>query len=85
MHHIEGCTYDQSQLLPSLVDDYMHPENPVRFINAFIGGLDLPGVGFTRVEPKQIGRRSYDPADLLALFICGYLNIQSVVPMNLGS
>jgi len=66
MHHIEGCERDQSQLLPARVDDYVHSENPVRFIDAFVEGLDLVKAGFTRVQPKDMGRPGYDPADLLA-------------------
>jgi len=74
MRHIEGCTRDQSQLLPSRVDDYVHAENPVRFVDAFVDGLDLQDAGFTRVQPKQTGRPSYDSNDLLRLYIYGYLN-----------
>lgn len=34
MHHVEGCDRDQAQLLPARVDDYVHRDNPVRFIDA---------------------------------------------------
>ena len=74
MHHIEGCERDQSQLLPARVDDYVHAENPVRFIDVFADGLDLGKAGFARVDPKMTGRPGYDPADLLKLYIYGYLN-----------
>jgi len=74
MHHIDGCARDQSQLLPARVDDYVHAENPVRFIDAFVDGLDLAAAGFGRVQPKDTGRPAYDPADLLRLYIYGYLN-----------
>jgi transposase len=61
-------------LLPEAVDDYVGPNNPVRFIDAFVDGLDLTGAGFGRVAPKATGRPGYDPADLLKLYIYGYLN-----------
>lgn len=61
-------------LLPEVVDDYVGPDNPVRFIEAFIDGLDLQASGFIRVEPKGTGRPGYDPADLLKLYLYGYLN-----------
>lgn len=61
-------------LLPEVVDDYVRPDNPVRFIEAFIDGLDLQACGFVRVEPKGTGRSGYDPADLLKLYLYGYLN-----------
>ena len=74
MPHIEGCERDQSQLLPARVNDYVHAENPVRFIDAFVEGLDLATAGFGRVQPKDTGRPGDDPADLLRLYIYGYLN-----------
>ena len=36
--------------------------------------LDLPAAGFARVEPEETGRPGYRPADLLKLYIYGYLN-----------
>ena len=74
MHHVEGCARDQSQLLPARVDDYVHAENPARFIDAFVDGLNLAAAGFARVQPKETGRPGYDPMDLLKLYIYGYLN-----------
>ena len=56
------------------VDDYVDPDNPVRFIDAFVDSLDLSGAGFERAEPKETGRPGYDPADLPKLYIYGYLN-----------
>ena len=41
---------DQSQLLPARVDDYVRAENPVRFIDAFVDGLDC---GFRRKPPTH--------------------------------
>ena len=74
MHHIEGLDRDQAQLLPARVDDYVEADNPVRFIDAFVDGLDLQEAGFARVQPKPTGRPGYDPADLLKLYIYGYVN-----------
>ena len=74
MHHIEGLDRDQAQLLPARVDDYVEADNPVRFIDAFVEGLDLQEAGFARVQPKPTGRPGYDPADLLKLYIYGYVN-----------
>jgi transposase len=56
------------------VDDYVSPDNPVRFIDAFVDGLDLAAASFIHVEPKVTGRPGYAPADLLKLYIYGYLN-----------
>jgi transposase len=56
------------------VDDYVGPENPVRFIDAFVEGLDLAAAGFVRVAPQVTGRPGYAPKDLLKLYVYGYLN-----------
>ena len=74
MHHIAGYDRSQTLLLPESLDEYVGPENPVRFIEAFVDGLDLTAAGFARVTPKMTGRPGYAPADLLKLYIYGYLN-----------
>ena len=60
--------------MPESLDDYVGAENPVRFIDAFVDGLDLAAAGFGRVLPKATGRPGYSPGDLLKLYIYGYLN-----------
>ncbi len=74
MSHISGADRSQALLLPETVDDYVGPENAVRFIDAFVNSLDLATAGFRRVRPKATGRPGYDPSDLLKLYIYGYLN-----------
>ncbi len=37
-------------------------------------GVDLEQAGFERVQPNRTGRPGYDPADLLKLYLYGYLN-----------
>ena len=74
MAHITGNDRSQLLLLPDAVDDYVGPDNPVRFIDAFVDSLDLEAAGFMRVRPNEMGRPGYDPADLLKLYIYGYLN-----------
>ena len=74
MTHITGTDRAQVLLLPDTADDYVGPDNPVRFIGAFVDSLDLSGAGFERAEPKETGRPGYDPAGLLKLYIYGYLN-----------
>src|SRR5271170_1184587 len=74
MTHITGHDRCQTLLLPESLDDYVGPENPVRFIEGFVGSLDLAAAGFARVQAKETGRPGYAPADLLKLYIYGYLN-----------
>jgi transposase len=74
MTHIAGHDRSQTLLLPESLDEYVGAENPVRFIDAFVDGLDLTAAGFIRATSKVTGRPGYDPRDLLKLYIYGYLN-----------
>src|SRR3954463_9779156 len=74
MTHILGHDRSQLLLLPEAVDDYVGADNPVRFIEAFVDGLDLAALGFIGTVPKATGRPGYAPPDLLKLYIYGYLN-----------
>lgn len=74
MAHISGTDRSQVLLLPETVDDYVGPDNSVRFIDAFVDSLNLSAAGFERVASAATGRPGYDPGDLLKLYIYGYLN-----------
>jgi transposase len=74
MPRIAGHDRSQTLLLPEAVDDYVGPDNPVRFVDAFVEGLDLTAAGFVSVTAKPTGRPGYAPKDLLKLYIYGYLN-----------
>jgi len=74
MAHISGHDRSQLLLLPEAVDDYVGADNLVRFIDAFVDGLDLAAAGFARVLAEATGRPGYAPGDLLKLYIYGYLN-----------
>ena len=72
--HVQGFHRRQHILLPDTVDDYVTEDNAVRFIEAFVDRLDLTYLGFTHTEPQETGRPSYDPVDMLKLYLYGYLN-----------
>ena len=74
MPHVQGTNRHEVLLFPEALDDYITSENPTRFIDAFVRNLDLSELGFTHATPAQTGRPAYDPADLLKLYIYGYLN-----------
>jgi len=74
MRTIIGTDRSQTMLLPTAVEDYVHSDNPVRFIDAFVDQLDLAALGFVRARPERTGRPGYHPGDLLKLYIYGYLN-----------
>jgi transposase len=74
MAYIPRVDRTQAVLLPDVLDDYVTPENPVRFLDAFVAGLDLGALGFQRAVPAATGRPGYDPGDLLRLYLYGYLH-----------
>jgi transposase len=74
MGYIEGEDRKQSLLFPEMLEDYISEENPVRFIDVFIEGLDLLDLGFLKAIAKDTGRPPYNPGDLLRLYVYGYLN-----------
>lgn len=74
MNYIAGSDRGEALLLPEALDDYIRPENPVRFIDAFVGQLDLSKAGFSNAQLNETGRPPYDPGDLLRLYLYGYLN-----------
>ena len=64
MAHISGFERSQLLLLPEAIDDYVGGDNPVRFIDAFVDGLDLSTSGFERVAARATGA----PATRRAIF-----------------
>ena len=74
MTHIAGFERSQTLLFPEAIDDYVSLDNPVRFIDVFVDGLDLAKAGFARVVAEKTGRPGYAPGDILKLYIYGYLN-----------
>ena len=71
--NIKGQNRSQTSLFPVSLDDAVAAENEVRLIDAFVDHLNLPEFGF-KVAHTENGRPAYHPADLLKLYIYGYLN-----------
>jgi transposase len=70
-----GVCREQGSLLPARVEDYVGPDNPVRAIEAYVRALDLAALGFGHAgRDGGSGQPPYDPADLLKLYLYGYLN-----------
>ena len=64
----------QISLFPECIKDYIDENNPVHVIDAFVESLNLAEAGFIRTMPKETGRPSYDPRDMLKLYVYGYFN-----------
>ena len=73
MGHIHGANRHEEIQFPQRLDDYIAADNPVRFIDAFVDELNLEMLGFRHVVAAATGRPSYQPGDLLKLYIYGYL------------
>ena len=74
MKHRVGLERGQTLLFPERLEDYIGPENPVRFLDAFVAGLDLGVLGFGKAVCAATGCPPYPPGALLNLYLYGYLN-----------
>ena len=64
MNHRTGLDRGQTLLFPERLEDYVAAENPVRFLDAFVGSLDLHALGFgkarcARSRRERTGRLSF--------------------------
>jgi len=70
-----GACREQSSFLPARIEDYVGADNPVRAIEAYVCALDLSALGFRHAARcGGAGQPPFDPADLLKLYLYGYLN-----------
>ena len=62
-------------MMPSLIDDYVSLDNPVRFIDAFIDKVvQIQPELLTDKGKSNIGRSAYQFTTLYKLYIYGFLN-----------
>jgi transposase len=70
-----GESREQASLLPPRIEDYVGPNNLVRAIESFVCALDLAKLGFRHAgRGAEVGQPPYDPADMLKLYLYGYIN-----------
>jgi transposase len=70
-----GESREQTCLLPPRIEDYVGPDNPVRAIESFVCALKPTKLGFRHADRGvEVGQPPYDPADLLKLYLYGYIN-----------
>ena len=53
MAHVTGQSRYQSMLFPEVLDELVGRDDPVRVIDAFVEGLDLEELGFSRLRRKR--------------------------------
>src|SRR5437773_1435820 len=70
-----GQSGDQVSFLPPCLEDYVGRDNPVRAVDVCVDSLELNELGFRDVgSDGGAGQPPYDPADLLRLYLYGYLH-----------
>lgn len=74
MGYVRGEGRDQGSLFPVRLDELVPEQHLVRVIDAFVERLELRALGFEKAQPAATGRPAYHPADLLKLYLYGYLN-----------
>lgn len=72
MQFIQGIPRNQLQIVS--LEDKISSDNPVRFIDAFVGYIELEKIGFSPKILKTEGRPSFDMKVFLKLYLYGYLN-----------
>lgn len=72
MEYLQKESRGQLTLYTTCLDDMIAHDNTVRAIDTFVDSLDLEQLGFASIASQ--GRPPYHPADLLKLFIYGYMN-----------
>ena len=70
---MKGQNRTQISIFPVSLEESIDQNNEVRFIDLFVESLFLEDFGF-KMQFIENGRPAYHPADLLKLYIYGYMN-----------
>lgn len=67
---------NQYSLVPTCYDEKIAADNPVRVLEVFVDSLDMKELNFKNADrqKEKAGRPSYNPKDLLKLYLYGYFN-----------
>ena len=52
MGQITGQSRNQMTLFPEVIDDFVSVDNPVRFLDAFVDGMQLKELGFCNLDER---------------------------------
>lgn len=74
MGHRRGESRQQVTLFPLMLDEMVASDSLARVVDAWVSSLDLKTLRFAKAQVEARGAPPYDPADLLKLYIWGYLN-----------
>ena len=65
---------NQINLIPVSLEELISEDNLARVIDIFADSLDFAKMEFQYAKPKATGRKPYNPADMLKLYLYGYFN-----------
>lgn len=74
MPYIQGKDRNQLSLTPMCFDDFVDENNVCRVIEAYVLSLDMSALGFKYSDTQTTGRPPFNPANMLMLYIYGYMN-----------
>lgn len=74
MGFVRGESRTQGSLFPVSLDELIADDHLVRVIDLWVDRVEVGRLGFAKAQPKHTGRPPYDPADMLKLYLYGYLN-----------
>jgi len=74
MGHRRGESRQQAALFPVMLDELVGEHALARVVDAWVEALELKALGFAKAQAQVMGAPPYDPADLLKLYIWGYLS-----------
>jgi transposase len=72
MNYISGN--DRKQIRIETYEDCIDEENEIIVIDKIVDALDIKTLGFKIGNNDEVGRPSFDPKDILKLFVYGYFN-----------
>ena len=61
----------QMTLLPTVIEEYVAQNDPVRAYDAIIEAMDTDKLGLV-IDRNQVGNPAYDPKTMLKLLVYGY-------------
>jgi transposase len=74
MHHKRGESREQCHLFPQAMEDLVEEDSIVRVIDRWASCVDFEALDFDNATLQRRGAPPYHPADLLKLYLWGYLN-----------
>ena len=74
MGYVQGESRTQGALFPVSLEELIPADHLVRVIDLWVDRVEVSRLGFSKAHTKSTGRPPYDPADLLKLYLYGYLN-----------